>query len=241
MNPVVEAPRSQLHPNLVGADVARDLEDLRDRESLVAVVLGIVDLAVGYLEHRGNRELRARRGDAVLEGAGNGEGLKGRARLVVEADGAVLVGVRRGAGDVVGVNSGPVRKRQDGAGVRVHHDRRRSLRRVVGAHVRQYLLDLVLQRCVDRQRQVLSGASRAHVVDRDRLADCVVDDPANPIASPQRPVVAILDSAQPAVPPPDRAQHLRGGPGAGIDALRLRDQRDAIEVKLGDRCGLACG
>ena len=68
VHPVVEALWPELHPDLVGADVARDLEDLGDRQRLVAVGLGVVDLAVGDLEHRRDVELGGR-GDQRRPGA----------------------------------------------------------------------------------------------------------------------------------------------------------------------------
>ena len=117
--------------------------------------------------------------DPVLERAGDRDRLERRAGLVVEAR-SPRSSAYRGRAAVVGVTR-PVGERQDRAVARVHHDRGRALRRVLGADFGQHPLDLVLKRRVDRQRHRLAGHGRPQVVDRDRLADRVVDDPTQPV------------------------------------------------------------
>ena len=156
---------------------------------------------------------------AVLERAGDGDRLERRARLVVEAHGTVLGGVRGRARGVVGVDPRPVGERQDRAGVRVHHDRGGALGRVLLADAGEHLLHLVLQCGVDRQRQRLAGLRRPDVVDRDRLADRVVDD--LPLARRARAgrcctgTRARSGRGRPA----DAAEHLRGRPARGYTRL----------------------
>ena len=205
MDPVVELLRAQLEPDLVGTDVARDLEDLGHGQRLVAVALGVVDPPVGDLQHRGDLHLGAGRDQSVLERAGDRDRLERRARLVVEADGSILVGVGRGSRDVVGVHPRPVGQRQDRAGVGVHDDRGRALGRVLGSDAREHLLDLVLEGGVDRQLQGLAGPRLVHVVDRDRLPDGVVDDPPDSVLTPQHAIELPLDRARrPRSPSPPR-------------------------------------
>ena len=90
VNPVVELLGAELLPDQVGADVARVLEDLRDGQRLVAVVLGVVDLPVGELEHGRDVERRVRRDHPVLERAGDRDRLERRAGLIVQSDRLVL-------------------------------------------------------------------------------------------------------------------------------------------------------
>ena len=214
------------------------LETLRisaDRQRLVAVGLGVVDLAVGDLQHRRDVELGVRGDDAVLERAGDRDRLERRARLVVEADGLVLVwrtpapppgSLALTRGQLASARIAPVLGFID--------DRRRALGRVLRADPGEHLLDLVLQRGVDRQLQRLAGLHRAHVVDRDRLADRVVDDPPHPVgARAARGCSGTRGRSRPGRRACDGAEHLRGGPVARIDARDLRDQRDPVDLQLG--------
>ena len=50
VDPVVEPALPELHTDLVRADVARDAQDVRDGQRLVAVTLSVVDLTVGDLQ-----------------------------------------------------------------------------------------------------------------------------------------------------------------------------------------------
>ena len=165
------------HPDQVGADVAGDLEDLGGAERLVAVGLGVVDLAVGDLEHRRDVERGARRDHAVLERAGDRDRLERRARLVAVGHGVVAIGEAAHRVGIVGVDARPVGQSQDRARVGVHRDRGRGPGRVLRADPRQHLLHLVLERGVERQLQRLARLHRPDLVDRDRLVDGVVDDP----------------------------------------------------------------
>src|SRR6202022_3835777 len=84
VDPVVESLPTELHPDRVGPDVARLLEDLRDGARLVAAGLGVVDLPVRDREHGGKEELGVGHDDSILEGSRDGDRLERRARLVVE-------------------------------------------------------------------------------------------------------------------------------------------------------------
>ena len=111
-------------------------------------------------------------------------------------------------------------------------DRGRALGRVLRADAGEHLLDLVLERGVDRQPERLAGHGRLHVVDRDRLPDRVADDLPNPVVAAEDAVVLVLEAAQALAPAADEPEHLRGRPGAGIDALDLRDQRDPVDPQV---------
>ena len=80
------------------ADVAGLGQDLRGRERLLAVFGVVVDRAVGDLDLVGQVEARVGRDQAVLQRARDGERLERRARLVGEADGAVLRAPPAGGG-----------------------------------------------------------------------------------------------------------------------------------------------
>src|SRR3954466_545217 len=81
-HPLVEAGRAQLHADLDRSDVRGLRQDPRDRERLVAMVLRVLDRAVGDLDLGRDRERRARRYESLLQGAGDRDRLEGRAGLV---------------------------------------------------------------------------------------------------------------------------------------------------------------
>ena len=124
------------------------------------------------------------RDDAVLERAGDGERLEGRARLVVEAP-PRGPGRRRPAPPAgsLALTRGQLASARIAPVFGFIDDRGRALGRVLGADAGEHLLDLVLQRGVDRELDRLARLRRAHVVDRDRLADGVVDDPAHAVGA----------------------------------------------------------
>ena len=211
------------------------LRILATRQRLVSVGFGVVDLAVGDLEHRRDVEVGVRGHEPVLERSRDRDRLERRAGLVVEADGLVLIGVRRRGRRIVGVDAWPVGERQDRARVGVHHDRCRALGRVLRADPGQHLLDLVLERGVDRQPQRLArAASGADVVDRDRLSDRVVDDRPQPVGPFELVVVLVLESARALAVTVHEAQQLRGEPVPRVHARDLGDLEIPLICSLHD-------
>ena len=85
----------------------------------------------------------------------------------------------------------------------------------------------------------LARLHRAHVVDRDRLPDGVVDDPPRTRRARQHRVVLVLQAGAPAPRPSpargvDAAEHLGRGPVARVHALDVRDGRDAVDRLAGE-------
>ena len=148
--------------------------------------------------------------------------------------------MRAGATDVVAVDRGPVREREDRARVRVHDDRRRSLGRVGGADAGEHVLDLSLEGRVERQLDPLAGDGGMDIVDRDRLAVYVADHAALATAAAQDVVVEVLEPAQALVLVADPSDNLRGQRVLGVIASLLGDRRvDAGKVEPHDRLRLA--
>ena len=90
VDPRVEAVGALARADLDRPHVAGLGEDFGCRERLVGVFGVVVDRAVGDLDLVGDVEARRGGDQALLQGAGDGEGLEGGARFVVEADRAVL-------------------------------------------------------------------------------------------------------------------------------------------------------
>ena len=100
VDPVVEARSALDFADLDRADVARARQDFADRERFLGVFGVVVDGPVGDLDLVGHGEAAVGGDEALLQRAGDGDDLEGRARFVVEAHGAVLerAGRRRSPG-----------------------------------------------------------------------------------------------------------------------------------------------
>ncbi len=140
-----------------------------------AARMGLADHAIRDLDLRGQVEARVGLDDALFERSGDCERLEGRAGLVSKADGAILECPRGRLAEVVGIDLGPVRHREDRAAARVHDDRARALRTEVAADLAENLLGLVLDLGIERQPHRLAGRRGSHVLDLDRVAAAIVD------------------------------------------------------------------
>ena len=243
-HPVVEAPGAQALADHDRADVARLREDPGGVERLPAAVLGVVDRAVGDLDLRRQVERRRRRHRAVLERTRDGERLERRARLVGEADGAVLERPRGRGARLVGVDARPVGHREDLAGARVHDDRGRALGPVGLADALR-----APPRCAPGAARRASGAaarrgrprctSRTWIVWRppSRTERCT---PSLPCSSLSR---AYSSPNETLAVDADGADHLRGQHPARVGAQRAGREVDAGDPErldaIGDRGGHA--
>ncbi len=79
----------------------------------------------------------------------------------------------------------------------------------LGADVREHVLDLALQLGVERQAQVLAGHGALGLLQLDRLADAVLDDPPLAGHAVQDVVVGELESAEAVAVDADAADDLR--------------------------------
>ena len=190
------------------------------------------------LSSYGTKIGRVGRHDVVRERARDGDRLERRARLVREADRAVLLRVGRRAGRVVRVHARPVREREDLARLRVHHDRGRASRAEHLTDAVEHRLDLVLQVRVDRQLDVLPG-----IVGRSSWIE--IGWPSASLTTlriPSRPRRTRSSPYSKPLPPPGASLAVPsswdGEPLARVDAPRAGRERDPVEVQLGDPVAL---
>ena len=186
-------------------------------------------------DRRGRRPGSAAAGRTACRGVtvpscsapGDGERLEGRARLVGEADGAVLRARSSGAAPRrVGVDARPVGQREHLAGVRVHDDRGRALRAgtvaPTSASTRSTLSWMAASIVSSRRAPGLAGlVSRIEIDSPER----VLDQAPLAVGALQQLVVGVLDAAQAVAVGADRAQQLAGEVLARIDAPVRRGQR----------------
>ena len=221
-HPLVELRRPELQPDRDRADVGRLGEDVgHGQRPAAAALVRLVDRAVGHLDRRPDRELRARRDQPLLQRAGDRERLERRAGLVGEADRAVLARVLGRLVDVVRVDARPVGHREDLAVARVHHDGGRAARLVELPDLGEDRLRALLDRGVDREAEVLARLGALDVDDADRLADGVLDDLARSVGAVQRHPRATA----------------RGRSGRSCRCRRCR--APATRASPADRCGAA--
>jgi hypothetical protein len=129
-------------------------ENLVDRVGDGVTLLGVVDRPVGDLDLGREREL-TRRGDQVVrEDARDGYELERGSGLVRVRDRAVPLQVLRDVRVVVRVVAGGAGHGEDGAGPRVHHDRRRRLRMPLVDRSPQLQLRVGLDRVVEGEVDV---------------------------------------------------------------------------------------
>ena len=175
-------------------------------------------------------ELRLRRDLLLLQRARDGERLEGRAGLVGRADGAVLAREVGGVAGLVGVDARPVGEREQRAGARVHDDRRGGVRAPGLADVREHLLGLVLDRLVDRERDLGAGLGRARLAQLDRLAERVLDQAALAVAAAQLGVERVLEPRQAGALGADAADQLGGEEVARVGAAVLGDELEPLDL-----------
>ena len=199
-----------------------------------AALVGLADLAVGHLDLRWEVEPGARLDQAVLERPGDREGLEGGAGLVAGADRAVLARVGGRAPDVVGVDAGPVGHGQQLAAARVHHQCRGGPGPERAAHLAHHGLHPLLQRSVDRERQVLACLGAVGVDDAHRLPGGVLDQPTAAVLAVQLLLVLLLDPRQPHVVGAHGAEELARERALRVGPARLGDRVDALDAELGD-------
>ena len=174
------------------------------------------------------------RDQLLLQRARDRERLEGRARLVVELDGAVLARVLRRALHVVGVHPRPVGQRQDGARARVHDERGGPGRRVGLTHLAQHCLDALLDGGIERQAQVVARFGAVGLDQAHGLPERVLDHAPVAVVAAELLFAVVFEPGQPLVLGAHRTQHLRGEMALGIGALRLYDGVDALDVHLLD-------
>ena len=113
-----------------------------------------------------------------------------------------------------------------------------------GRHARptcgEHVLDLALQLGVERQAQVLAGLGALGLLQDDRLAERVLDDPPLAVAAAQDASRGVLQAGEALAVGADPAEHLRGQPLARVLAPRARDELQAGDVELLDLRRLAC-
>ena len=232
----VDAQLPELLADLDGAHVRGVGDDVGDRPRARRVGLVVVDLRRADGDVVGDGDLGGRVDDPLLEGAGDGHRLVGRARFVDLGD--RLVGGRRARRPAVGAGR-EAGHGQDVARLRVGHDGDPALG--LGGHdlLGQGPLGLVLHRAVDREDQVAPAHGRLHLVKagRDLPSAGIVLDLGLPRAPRQLLLVLDLETRQTLVVDADLAQDRSGQVAGGVEALGLLDQTHAVELEGGDPVG----
>ena len=187
------------------------------------------------------------RDQPVLERAGDGERLEGRAGLVGEAGGAVLqvLGRWRSARSV-GSTGGQFAIASTSRRARVHHDRRRPFGRVGGRRPPP-----APPRCAPGSpRRSSAGCPRRRsaplsVSRRIGSPSASVTTRRSPSVAVEDVVLARLEPGQALVVDPDRADHLRGELALRVDAAAVGELADPRQLQrcdpLGGRAGRPCG
>ena len=215
------------------------LEDVADRPRLIAVGLGVLDLAVGDLEDRREVEHRVRRDLAVLQRCGDRERLEGRARLVGGADRAVLARVRRA----------PRRARWRSPRGQLASARIAPLlgsMTIAVAPLGFHVLPTSLSTCSARSWMLASSVRRTLWPGRTGLVSRIsIGSPIASLTSLRSPSVPVSClSSEYSSPPrpwssvPDAAEQLRRRPVARVVALVARDELQAGDLELLDLVGV---
>ena len=211
------------------ADVRGVGENLVDRVGDGVTLLGVVDRPVGDLDLRRQRE-RARRGhQAVREDARDGDELEGGAGLIRVRYRAVPLQVLRDVRVVVRVVAGCAGHGEDGAGPRVHHDRRRRLRVPLVDRLPELELRVRLDRVVEGEVDVAAVPLGDGLDDVDGASVRILDHRLLPAAAGEEPVERQLEPREAAVVHSRVAQQRCAYATLRVDAALLR-----IEVHAGE-------
>ena len=205
----------------------------------------LADRPVGHLDLGWHVEGRLGLDEAVLKGAGDGEGLEGRARLVGEAGGHVRQLVRIGIGEVARIDRRPARHSEHVPVGRVHDDRGCILRHVLVADVAEDLLGVGLDPAVDRELDVVAGGGAGDDVTVDLLTERVLGDRDLAVGPREHVVLGLLDAEQSLSVVADRADQPPRVLSLGIDAARIGEDPDPVQSELldpvrGDDVDLLC-
>ena len=207
-------------------------------QRLRAVRLVVGEHAVADLDRGGNVEPRGRIDRARLQRARRGDDLRRRARLERIGEDSVARRRWRRARRVPPGRTVDLGHRQDVAGAHVRHHGHPVLRPDLGDLGDEVLLDLVLQRLVEREHEVAAGLGRRLVlVGRGNHPPARVPlllEPSRPTGE-HRVVRGLEPTATAAVG--HRADHRAGERAAGGEPLVLGDEPDARVAELADRGG----
>ena len=236
-HPLVELLGAEPQADRDRADVGGLLEDLARGQRDRAARVRLADHAVIEPDRRRQVELRARRDLVLLERARDRERLERRAGLVGGGDRAVLARVVGRVAGVVGVDPRPVGEREQRAAARVHDDRGGAARAPGLADLGEHLLGLVLDRLVERQRDVLARLLPARLAQLDRLAERVLGQAALAVAAVELAVERVLEAGEAAALGADAADQLRGEEVARVGAARLGDELEALDLHALDAAG----
>ena len=121
---------------------------------------------------------------------------------------------------------------------RVHHERGGALGAVGLPDLAERLLDLVLDRGVERQLHAGAGDRALRVADLDVLAEGVLDEAALAVRPVQQVVLGVLQPGQPVAVGADHAEDLRGQRAARVVAQVARGELDPGQAQLADAVGV---
>ena len=243
LHPVRQPLWAELLRERDGADVRRELEDLRDRVVHRPARLGVVHRALparAELEPVRQSESRLRGDEPVGERTRDRDQLEGRAGLVGVRQRAVPQQAGRPFGHargVVRVVAGCLGHGENLAGRRVEDDRRRVLRVPRRDGLAEHLLGLRLDRVIDRGEHVRPLPHRARADHVDRTARRVADDGLLPRAAGELPVVLELEPAEAVVVDPRVAEHLGRDRPLRVGAQLFGVGEHALEALLQEELG----
>ena len=146
---------------------------------------------------------------------------------------SVTARLRRASGEarreLVRVERRVVRHREDRAGPRIHHDRRRATGAELPHGAREDLLGVRLDLVVDRQVTLRPGRSALRGDDVDRPAERVLDDRLEAGPAGERLVERALEPVEAVVVGAREAEHVRGDGSLRVGAQLLRVEAEARE------------
>ena len=201
-----------------------------------------MDDPVGDLDRVREGEARPRVDHPSLERGGERQDLERGARLEGIRDGAVALPVARHVGKPVRVEARNDAHREHAAGLGVEDDRGRRFRVPLRPRGLEYLLDLALERVVDRQVDV-AAVHRLLLVDHvERVAERIADDGLRSVAAPELLVERQLEARESLVVETRVADHLGRDVPERVVAPFLGIGADAEDLLLGEplREGRVC-